>query len=498
MRHLQLSSLRSGEGSATAKIVSLPAPAAWEIAWPLGWPQGARVAVLLLTDVAALLLAASFGYLLWVQPVLHQPLSLYVNLMPLLLLFPLGYAGAGLYPGFGVGVVETLRRFSYCTSFAFLVLAAVSFVFKLPHDYSRMAFTIAWGTSLIMVPLLRFLVLSVVSKWQWWEEPAVLVGNEQWARRTIRALTDAFSLGYRPLALLSPGLRRHGRTVEGVPVLGGPELAPRLAARGVRVALVWERRGNGNGSILDWLQQHFRHVVMIREWDFPVERVQICSLGRVLGITFTNDLLRWQNRFIKRTLDVVFGAVLLLCASPVIVLGGVLVKLVSWGPIFFCQEREGREGHPVKIWKLRTMYEDAEQRLEEFLSANPELRREWEERFKLAYDPRVIPGVGIFLRRFSIDELPQLWSVVKGEMSLVGPRPFPEYHLQQFPAEFRELRWRVRPGLSGMWQVMVRSNGGIEEQQAYDTYYIRNWSIWLDFYILIRTVFVVLVGRGAY
>ena len=174
-----------------------------------------------------------------------------------------------------------------------------------------------------------------------------------------------------------------------------------------------------------------------------------------------------------------------------------MIKLSSQGPLFFCQEREGLHGRPVKVWKLRTMYPDAERRLEEFLAANPQLRREWEDRFKLVYDPRIIPGVGTFLRRFSIDELPQVLSVLRGEMSFVGPRPFPEYHLRQFPPEFRQLRRRVRPGLTGMWQVMVRSTGGMEEQKVYDTYYIHNWSIWLDLYILARTVFAVLAGRGA-
>jgi lipopolysaccharide/colanic/teichoic acid biosynthesis glycosyltransferase len=132
------------------------------------------------------------------------------------------------------------------------------------------------------------------------------------------------------------------------------------------------------------------------------------------------------------------------------------------------------------------------------LSDLPGLSQEWEEHFKLPRDPRIIPWIGSFLRRSSLDELPQLWSVVIGEMSLVGPRPFPQYHLERFPTEFRELRRRVRPGLSGMWQVMVRSNGGIREQQEYDTYYIHNWSLWLDLYVLARTGFAVLAGRGAY
>jgi lipopolysaccharide/colanic/teichoic acid biosynthesis glycosyltransferase len=201
---------------------------------------------------------------------------------------------------------------------------------------------------------------------------------------------------------------------------------------------------------------------------------------------------------LKRLLDIVFGTIFLLMAVPLIILGGLLVQFTNRGPIFFAQQREGLGGRSITVWKLRTMFQDAEQRLAEFLAANPALRSEWEERYKLAHDPRVLPGIGVLLRRFSIDELPQLWSVVKGEMSLVGPRPFPGYHLQRFPEEFRVFRQRVRPGLTGMWQVVVRSNGNIEEQQSYDTYYIRNWSLWLDLWLLLQTLGVVLLGKGAY
>jgi lipopolysaccharide/colanic/teichoic acid biosynthesis glycosyltransferase len=247
------------------------------------------------------------------------------------------------------------------------------------------------------------------------------------------------------------------------------------------------------------LQQHFRRVVVIREdWDLPVEPVRVRNLGGVLGVEFTNNLLLWHNRVLKRALDLVLGALWLLCALPIIGLSAVALKLQSRGPIFFCQEREGFNGKSFRVWKLRTMYVDAEQRLTEHFAANPELRHEWETHFKLAHDPRLIPGIGTLLRRWSLDELPQLWNIVKGDMSLVGPRPFPEYHLQQFPEDFRELRRRVRPGLTGMWQVTVRSSGGVEEQRVFDSYYIRNWSIWIDLHILARTVFAVLGGRGAY
>jgi lipopolysaccharide/colanic/teichoic acid biosynthesis glycosyltransferase len=126
------------------------------------------------------------------------------------------------------------------------------------------------------------------------------------------------------------------------------------------------------------------------------------------------------------------------------------------------------------------------------------LRDEWRTRYKLRDDPRLIAGIGKLFRRFSIDELPQLWTVLTGGMSMVGPRPFPDYHLEQFTPEFRELRQRVRPGITGLWQITMRSEGSTDDQEALDSYYLRNWSVWFDLYVLARTILAVASGRGAY
>jgi Undecaprenyl-phosphate galactose phosphotransferase WbaP len=199
---------------------------------------------------------------------------------------------------------------------------------------------------------------------------------------------------------------------------------------------------------------------------------------------------------LKRVLDLATSTFLLLLLSPVFATIAIVIKLTSRGPILFGHSRFGRESQPFEALKFRTMVADADKILASHLELHPEEWLEWQRDQKLRKDPR-ITKVGKWLRRYSLDELPQLLNVFAGEMSLVGPRPIMESEILKYGRSY-DLYIRVHPGITGLWQVSGRNNTTYEQRISFDEYYVRNWSIWLDLYILIRTVKVVLTAKGAY
>jgi Undecaprenyl-phosphate galactose phosphotransferase WbaP len=221
------------------------------------------------------------------------------------------------------------------------------------------------------------------------------------------------------------------------------------------------------------------------------------TIDTMVGIEIRRNLGCWQNRLLKRAFDLLVTIPIALSVLPIVAFAALMIKLVDPGPAFYVQKRLGRNGATVKVLKLRTMYVDSEQLLEEHLRRDPQARAEWQRFFKLRRDPRILPMIGNLIRRSSVDELPQLWNVMCGDMSLVGPRPLPAYHAEQFDEEFRSLRIGVPPGITGLWQVSYRSDGDLQILREQDLFYIRNWSPWLDLYILLQTVPAVLGAKGA-
>lgn len=463
-----------------------------------------RLAVLglLLADLLALEASLFLGYAtrevlgFWFPA--KVPLEAFRSVALALLLFPLGYALAGLYPGYGLGAVERVRRQVQVTFVLFLSLISWEWLF-LREEWSRGVLGLAMGYALVVVPLAAALAREVLVRLGAWGVPVVILGAGKSGALVARNLKADPILGLRPTAFLDDDPAKWGIEVEGLPVLGSLGLAPDLAQRGLRYAIL-AMPGAGRERIAHLLHElPFPHVILVPDL-FGVQSLWVSTrdLAGVLGLEVKKNLLVRRNRFFKRALDYLLGLPLFLASLPFLALFALWIKKVSPGPAFYAQEREGYMGRTIRVWKLRTMYPDAERRLEEYLERNSEAQKEWARFFKLKNDPRILPGVGHFLRKTSLDELPQLWNVLKGEMSLVGPRPFPRYHLEKFPKHFRALRRSVFPGMTGLWQVSARSEGHLEVQEALDTYYIRNGSLWLDLYLLARTAWVVVMRKGAY
>jgi exopolysaccharide production protein ExoY len=192
----------------------------------------------------------------------------------------------------------------------------------------------------------------------------------------------------------------------------------------------------------------------------------------------------------KRTMDVVIALIALLLAAPVMLVVAALIRVIGGGPALFSQSRVGFDGKPFACYKFRTMCINADQVLREYLARNPESAMEWESNRKLKRDPRVT-FFGLMLRKSSLDELPQLFNILRGDMSCVGPRPIVADELQRYGACAGEYL-RTRPGLTGLWQVTGRSGSDYSTRVALDSQYVRNWSLWADLVILLRTVFAVM------
>jgi Undecaprenyl-phosphate galactose phosphotransferase WbaP len=225
----------------------------------------------------------------------------------------------------------------------------------------------------------------------------------------------------------------------------------------------------------------------------PVRAISAAPLA--VPIEFPR-LLSVHSRKLKRAFDITVALVLCVLALPVAIFFALAIVIESGGPVLFGHTRIGRGRRPFRVWKFRTMVADGEDVLRRHLNDNPAAALEWELRHKLKDDPR-ITRVGRWLRRTSLDELPQLWNVLRGEMSIVGPRPIVEAEIPKYGPAFR-LYSHVAPGLTGLWQVSGRSDTSYARRVELDTEYIRRWTATLDLKVLLRTVKVVLVGKGAY
>ncbi len=406
-----------------------------------------------------------------------------------------------LLPGWGLGPVEELRRTTMLLLGVFGTTAASLFFAKTSTQASRLTLGIALLFSLLLLPMIRTRIKALLIRLGLWGLPAVIYGETSATRRIVAALRTESTLGYVPVAVvddLRPVDRpiAPGEEVEGLPLVADPR------REGVYADVaVFMMQGRSRHQVVEMIEgplAGYRHVVMIPDIDeSPSLWVKPRDMGGVLGLEVTSNLLDLWARLLKRIADVFFCVLTIWIWMPLMGLIGALVWVQDRQNPFFRQERIGQNGRAFKMLKFRTMHVEAERILQDRLDGDPEFRGQWEQGFKLREDPRITP-VGRFLRKTSLDELPQLINVLRNEMSLVGPRPLPRYHHVMLPERVCRLRERVKPGMTGMWQVSGRSDAGNEGLAKWDAYYVRNWSVWLDIVIMVRTLRVVLTGRGAF
>src|SRR3984885_3682323 len=420
----------------------------------------------------------------------------YLALWPALGVFIAIFFSSHLYPGVIHNAVTELRRLVLAVTLSFLVIASLISVTRSSDQYPGRVLLLWWLAALIVTPLLRSLVRARICHRSWWGIPVAIFNTGDESIEIIRELENHPEIGLRPVVVLSPSSpTRQRHTLPVVDI----RLAAAVRACGVERAMI-ALPDAGSGKLLEGLEKFEsifpRLMMMHSSTDLYSLTVDARQLGDCLAVEFRRDLLLPIPRFTKRAIDLLAVALTLPAVVLAIIVVGLLVRLESPGPVFYGHRRIGRDHSKFCIWKIRTMQVNGDRLLQDALARDEALREEWLRERKLRCDPRVT-RVGKFLRKTSLDELPQFWNVFRGEMSLVGPRPIVEEEIPAYGPNF-SLYCRVTPGLTGLWQVSGRSEISRRDRVRLDSYYVRNWSPWLDLNILARTVSVVMTGEGAY
>lgn len=413
------------------------------------------------------------------------------------------HQAAGLYRDMrGRTLVSEIFKVTNATSNAVLLIMALSFLIR-PLVFSRLLIIQAAFINVFLQLIWRMvirLVRNALHKRGIGVEQVLVVGCREAGRYVIRTLVARPDLGYRLVGFVDDDPELGSKDLGRVPALGAIKNIPRIVKKEhvdlVILTLPWDEQRYA----LEVMQHHNVKRVSILTvpdlYQLNLSQVQVEMLGGLplLGRQKEVKIPR-SNLLLKRTLDI--GATLLFMpiALPIMIIAALAIRLDTPGPILFYQLRVGMNGQLFKMVKFRSMVVDAEQQHEEIIGLNEDDPEGYKSKYKDA-DPR-ITRVGRFIRRTSIDELPQLLNILRGEMSLVGPRPALPREVELYKSWHRQ-RLMVRPGLTGLWQVSGRSEIPFEEKCLLDIYYIENWSIGLDLQILIQTAPQVLFGTGAY
>ena len=394
-----------------------------------------------------------------------------------------------------------------------LIIAAldVFLLYVIGVTFSRLWFGFFLLSLLVIIPLGRELSKRMMIRAGIWYEPTLIAGTGDSALKTLTALQSDSSLGHEVIGFVdleaSPGEDRY---LQELPVLtsippdtNGEELSasdPSRSKTNPRVVFAFdtvEELQRHETILSNYMATHSSVTVIPPPMGLSLYGASVTGIFRhdTALLKLQNRLLNRRSRIIKRAMDISLGVTFLVLFSPLFVLISVLIKR-DGGPVLFAHRRVGRNNREFDCYKFRSMKVNSDSMLDSYLQAHPTQKDEWEHKRKLKNDPRVT-RVGAYLRKTSMDELPQLVNVLKGEMSLVGPRPAMRPVLEKY-ASYKPYYLKMTPGMSGLWQVSGRSDTSFEERIRLDVWYSQNWSLWTDMVILIKTVKTVAYRHGAY
>jgi undecaprenyl-phosphate galactose phosphotransferase len=424
--------------------------------------------------------------------------------LPLVYLFFISYEG--LYNKNLSFWDETRELLKAVTVAMFTVLALLT-IGRMTPDISRLTVILLWCYGLFLFPFLRFFGKRLLYRIGLGRENVIIIGAGQAGIDTARGICAERHLGYNIIGFLDDDDAKIGTEVriagQAYKVFGKTRNFSKFVTMlniSTIIIAIPSLPIQKLTELTNTIQRYTKNILLIPDLKgIALTNTEMTHLffQQLFLLKINNNLKSLTNRVIKRTFDLSLSVLLLPLLLPVIGILGLLIRLDSPGPVFYRHFRVGRGGRMFGVYKFRSMYRDSKERLEKILSTDGEAKKEWDAYFKLKNDPRVT-RMGKFLRRTSLDELPQIFNVLTGEMSLVGPRPVVDEEIAKYYREFADYYYLVRPGITGLWQVSGRNDVDYDVRVRLDSWYVLNWSLWLDMLMCIKTVRVVLKRQGAY
>lgn len=382
--------------------------------------------------------------------------------------------------------------------FAIIEIAVITFT---TWTFSRYLWVVTWFFVLLLVPVARMLMKRILYAFNYWQRDTWIVGSGDNACEAYKAISSERNLGLNIVGFIaSEGGVEAGKNINGISVLENDInwLLTKNKKTQFIVAVESHQSEMRNTWLRNFMIKGFRYVSVIPTLrGMPLDSTDMSFIfsHEVMIFRVQQNLAKWSSRILKRLFDIIGSISIIVILSPALLYISRKVKK-DGGPAIYGHERIGKGGRPFKCLKFRSMVINSKEVLEELLISDPEARQEWNATFKLKNDPRVTK-IGAFLRRTSLDELPQLFNVLKGDMSLVGPRPIITAELERYNDEV-DYYLLSKPGMTGLWQVSGRSDVDYETRVYLDAWYVKNWSMWNDIAILFKTISVVLRKDGAY